>query len=86
MLGGLLMWCIVGLIVGLLTGKVMRGRFGVLPDIVIGIVGAVIGGWIFGRLRGFPIGGMLGTIVVAFAGAVIFLWLMRFVTSPQDRS
>jgi uncharacterized membrane protein YeaQ/YmgE (transglycosylase-associated protein family) len=86
MLGGLLTWCIVGLIVGLLTGKVMRGRFGVLPDIVIGIVGAIIGGWIFSRLRGFPINGMLGTIVVAFVGAVIFLWLMRFVTSPQDRS
>jgi uncharacterized membrane protein YeaQ/YmgE (transglycosylase-associated protein family) len=48
-------------------------------DIVLGIVGAVIGGWIFSRLGGFPFGGMLGTIVMAFAGAVIFLWLARFV-------
>jgi uncharacterized membrane protein YeaQ/YmgE (transglycosylase-associated protein family) len=51
----------------------------VLMDIVLGIVGAVIGGWIFSRLGGFPFGGMLGTIVMAFAGAVIFLWLARFV-------
>jgi uncharacterized membrane protein YeaQ/YmgE (transglycosylase-associated protein family) len=46
-------------------------------DIVLGIVGAVISGWVFGRLGGFPFGGMLGTIVVAFAGAVIFLRLAR---------
>jgi uncharacterized membrane protein YeaQ/YmgE (transglycosylase-associated protein family) len=86
MLSGLLSWCFVGLIAGWLTGKAMKGRFGVMPNIVIGIVGAIIGGWIFGRLRGFPIGGMPGTIIVASAGAVIFLWFMRFVTSTQDRS
>ena len=80
MLGGLLWWCIVGLIAGFLAGKVMKGGgFGVVMDIVIGIVGAIIGGWIFGRLGGFPFGGMLGTIVVAFAGSVIFLWLVRLV-------
>jgi len=78
MLGGVLWWCIVGLIAGWLAGKVMKGNgLGVLMDIVLGIVGAVIGGWVFGRLGGFPFGGMPGTIVVAFAGAVIFLWLAR---------
>ena len=55
------------------------GGFGVLMEIVLGIVGAVIGGWVFGRLGGFPFCGMLGTIVVAFAGAVIFLSLARLV-------
>jgi uncharacterized membrane protein YeaQ/YmgE (transglycosylase-associated protein family) len=80
MLGGLLWWCIVGLIAGWLAGKVMKGGgFGVLMDIVLGIVGAIIGGWVFGRLGGFPFDGMLGTIVMAFAGAVIFLWLARLV-------
>jgi len=48
-------------------------------DIVVGIIGAIIGGWVFGRLGGFPFSGMLGTIVVAFAGAVIFLWVVRLV-------
>jgi uncharacterized membrane protein YeaQ/YmgE (transglycosylase-associated protein family) len=81
MLGGLLWWCIVGLIAGWLAGKMMKGGgFGVLTDIVVGIVGAIIGGSIFGRLGGFPFGGVL---VMAFASALIFLWLVRFVTSPQ---
>jgi len=80
MLGGLLWWAVVGLIAGFLAGKVMKGGgFGILMDIVVGIIGAIIGGWVFGRLGGFPFGGMLGTIVVAFAGDVIFLWVVRLV-------
>jgi len=80
MLGGLLWWAVVGLIAGFLAGKVMKGGgFGILMDIVVGIIGAIIGGWVFGRLGGFPFSGMLGTIVVAFAGAVIFLWVVRLV-------
>jgi uncharacterized membrane protein YeaQ/YmgE (transglycosylase-associated protein family) len=80
MLSGLLWWCVVGLIAGWLAGKVMKGGgYGVVMDIVIGIIGSIIGGWVFGRLGGFPFGGMLGTIVVAFAGAVILLWLIRMI-------
>jgi uncharacterized membrane protein YeaQ/YmgE (transglycosylase-associated protein family) len=80
MISGLIWWILVGLIAGWLAGKVMKGSgFGVAMDIVVGIVGAIVGGWIFGRLGGFPFGGMLGTIVTAFAGAVIFLWLVRLI-------
>ena len=80
MLGGLIWWCIVGLIAGWLAGKVTKGGgFGMLMDIVIGIVGAIIGGSIFGRLGGFPFSGMLGTIVMAFAGAVILLGFVHLV-------
>jgi uncharacterized membrane protein YeaQ/YmgE (transglycosylase-associated protein family) len=79
MFGGLLWWCIVGFIAGFLAGKVMKGGgFGVLMDIVIGIVGAVIGGWVFGMLGFFP-GGMISSIVVAFVGACILLWLVRLI-------
>jgi uncharacterized membrane protein YeaQ/YmgE (transglycosylase-associated protein family) len=83
MLSGLLWWCIVGLIAGWLARKMMMkgGGFGVLTDIVIGILGAIIGGSIFVRLGGFPFGGVL---VIAFASAVFFLWLVRFAISPQD--
>jgi uncharacterized membrane protein YeaQ/YmgE (transglycosylase-associated protein family) len=79
--GGLLWWIIVGLIAGWLAGKVMRGSgFGVLMDIVIGIVGSLIGGFLFGRLLGgFLFGGLIGSVLVAFIGAVIFLWLVRVV-------
>ena len=79
MLGGLLWWCIVGLIAGFLAGKVMRGGgFGVLMDIVVGIVGAVIGGWLFGML-GVGGGGLIGSILIAFIGAVILLFLIRLI-------
>jgi uncharacterized membrane protein YeaQ/YmgE (transglycosylase-associated protein family) len=78
MLGGLIWWCIVGLIAGFLAGKVMKGGgFGVVMDIVIGIVGAMIGGWVFGLIGIFPSGGLIGSILVAFVGACILLWLVR---------
>jgi len=48
------------------------GGFGVLMDIVIGMVGAVIGGWVFGLLGIYSNGGLIGSVLVAFVGAVIF--------------
>jgi uncharacterized membrane protein YeaQ/YmgE (transglycosylase-associated protein family) len=79
MVGGLLWWAIVGLIAGFLAGKVMKGGgFGVIMDIVIGIIGALLGGWVFGLLGVFP-GGMIGSIFVAFVGACILLWLVRLI-------
>jgi uncharacterized membrane protein YeaQ/YmgE (transglycosylase-associated protein family) len=80
MFGGLLWWCIVGLIAGFLAGKVMKGGgFGVLMDIVIGIVGAMIGGWVFGLLGLYPGGGLIPSVLVAFVGACILLWLVRLI-------
>jgi len=45
-------------------------------DIVLGILGGVVGGWVFGLL-GLHAGGTLGQIVVAFVGAVILVWIVR---------
>jgi uncharacterized membrane protein YeaQ/YmgE (transglycosylase-associated protein family) len=72
---------IVGLIAGWATGKLMRGSgYGVLMDIVLGIVGAVVGGWIM-RLLGFVgQGGMVYTILVAIGGAVVLTALIRLIT------
>ena len=79
MFGGLLWWIVVGGIAGWLAGKVMSGGgFGVLMDIILGIVGAVLGGWLFGMLGVFP-GGIIGSIVVAFIGACLLLWIVRMV-------
>ena len=80
MFGGLLWWIVVGLIAGFLAGKVMKGGgFGVLMDIVIGMVGGIIGGWVFGMLGIFPGGGLIGSILVAFVGACILLFLFRMI-------
>jgi uncharacterized membrane protein YeaQ/YmgE (transglycosylase-associated protein family) len=82
----LLTWLIVGLIAGVLASIVVGGGFGLIGDIVIGIVGAFVGGWIFRQLGvGTPFGGLAGTIFTAFIGAVVLLFLLRLVTRGRRR-
>ena len=74
----ILTWIIVGLIAGVLASLVAGGGFGILSDIVIGIIGAFIGGWLFSALGvNTPFGGLAGTIFVAFIGAVLLLLVLR---------
>jgi len=76
----ILTWLIVGLVAGVLASFVVGGGFGLLGDIVIGIIGAFIGGWIFGKMGwGAPGGGLVGTIFVAFIGAVVLLLILRLI-------
>lgn len=77
----LLTWLIVGLVAGLLASYAIGGiGYGLLGDIVVGIVGAVLGGWLFAQLGlSTPFGGLAGTIFVAFIGAVVLLLVLRAV-------
>jgi uncharacterized membrane protein YeaQ/YmgE (transglycosylase-associated protein family) len=76
----LLTWLIVGLVAGVLASFVMGGGYGLIGDIIIGIVGAFLGGWLFSLLGvGSPFGGLAGTIFVAFIGAVVLLFLLRLI-------
>lgn len=78
MFGGLIWWILVGLIAGWLAGKVMKGGgYGVLMDILLGMVGAVVGGWVFDLLGFFSSGGLIPSVLVAFIGAVILIWIAR---------
>lgn len=78
-----LWWIIVGLIAGWATGRIMKGSgYGPIMDIVLGIVGAVIGGWIMTAL-GIGGGGIIWTIIVAIIGAVILVWLVRLITGNR---
>ena len=73
----LLGWLLVGLIAGWLAGKVSRGRgFGCIADVFLGLVGAVLGGWIFTRLGIFG-GGVLYSIAAATLGAVLLVVVAR---------
>jgi uncharacterized membrane protein YeaQ/YmgE (transglycosylase-associated protein family) len=75
---GFIYWIVVGLIAGWLAGKVMKGGgYGVLVDIILGIVGGFVGGLVFGVLGIWPGGGIIGSILVAFVGAVILVWITR---------
>ena len=77
----LLTWLIVGLVAGVLASLVMGGTgYGIVGDIVIGIAGAFVGGWVLRTLgTGVPLGGLPGTIFVAFIGAVVLLFVLRLI-------
>ena len=74
-----IIWVLSGLIAGWAAGKIMRGRgYGPVMDIVLGIVGAVVGGWLMGGL-GIYAGSLIGSIVIAIIGAIFLIWLSRLV-------
>lgn len=80
---GILSWIVVGLIAGWLAGVVVRGSgYGLIGDIVVGIVGALIGGFLAGSLFNMPdaVNGInLTSILVAFLGAVLLIIVLRAV-------
>jgi len=70
----------IGILAGFLAGKIMRGRgFGILVDLLLGIVGSMIGGLVFGVL-GLYSSGLVGQLVVATIGAMMLLFLVRRLT------
>jgi uncharacterized membrane protein YeaQ/YmgE (transglycosylase-associated protein family) len=76
----LVLFLLIGLIAGALAGRVVSGHgYGVLGDIVVGVIGAFLGGWIFTTFLGPGGGGVLMSLFVAFVGAVALLWLIRLV-------
>jgi len=81
--GGIIAWLVVGLIAGWAAGKVSRGHgFGLIGDLVVGLIGALVGGLIAGLFIQGSIG-FIGSIIVAFLGAVILLALLRLVTGHR---
>lgn len=76
---GILSWLVVGLIAGFLAGVVIKGGgYGVVGDIVLGIIGALVGGFLASNLLGRDISGInVETIVIAFVGAVIVVFASR---------
>ena len=82
----LLVWILIGLVAGYITGKLMRGAgFGPLMDIVVGILGALIGGFLMTHLGYAGSGGFFYTVFVAVIGAVLLTFLIRLVTGARNR-
>jgi uncharacterized membrane protein YeaQ/YmgE (transglycosylase-associated protein family) len=77
---GLLVILFVGLVAGWLAGKVVRGTgFGIIGDIIVGILGAFIAGWLFPRL-GFHLGvGLVEEILFSAIGAIVLLLIVRLI-------
>jgi len=80
---GILSWIVVGLIAGFLAGQVMRGGgYGLVGDIIVGVLGGLLGGWIGTSLLHIDAGvtGInLESILVAFAGAVLLIIVLRMI-------
>jgi uncharacterized membrane protein YeaQ/YmgE (transglycosylase-associated protein family) len=77
---GFFWFILIGLAAGWLAGQVMKGGgFGVLGDIGVGVIGALLGGFLF-RAFGVTAGaGLLGSLIVATIGAIVLLFVLRLV-------
>jgi uncharacterized membrane protein YeaQ/YmgE (transglycosylase-associated protein family) len=77
---GLIAWLFLGLVAGWLAGKLSRGRgYGCITDIILGLVGSFIGGWVFTKLGIFG-GGFIYSLAAATLGAVILVAIVHLFT------
>jgi uncharacterized membrane protein YeaQ/YmgE (transglycosylase-associated protein family) len=77
---GIIAWLVIGCVAGWLASVLVDGSgFGVLIDIVVGIAGAFIGGWLSGVLHVSLGNGWIGSIATAFVGAVMLLFVIRLI-------
>jgi len=75
-----MLFILIGLIAGALAGRVVSGHgYGVVGDIVVGVLGAFLGGWIFATFLGVGGGGFFISLFMAFVGALALLWLVRLI-------
>jgi uncharacterized membrane protein YeaQ/YmgE (transglycosylase-associated protein family) len=85
-LENVLLWALVGLVAGWLASKVAGGGLGAVGEIVLGIVGAFLGGLVFRTMHIVaPFSGLPGVIFVAFVGAVLLLIVFRVLRRPSWR-
>ena len=84
---GLIAWIIIGVIAGWLTGKIMKGSgFGFFMDMIVGLVGALVGGFVSSHLGLGGVGehGLIMSIVIAVIGAVILTVILRLITGNRQ--
>ena len=75
---------IIGLLAGWIAGVIARGRgFGCIVDVLLGLIGAFIGRWIFARL-GIQVWGFFGTLAAATVGAVVLVAVARLFAPGRD--
>lgn len=85
---GIFGWIVIGFLAGALSGMVVGDRTarGCLPNILIGVLGGLVGGFLAREFFGQEqIVGWIGSFVVAFVGALIIRWLLRMVSGSGDR-
>lgn len=75
----IIFWLIVGVLAGWIASVIMKTNRdqGTIMDIVVGIIGAVVGGWVFDNFFGINVSGFWGTLISAIVGAIILLGIIR---------
>jgi uncharacterized membrane protein YeaQ/YmgE (transglycosylase-associated protein family) len=74
-----LWFVLIGLAAGWLAGQIMKGSgYGLIGDLIVGVIGAVLGGWLF-SLVGITATGLLGSLIVATVGAILLILLLRLI-------
>jgi uncharacterized membrane protein YeaQ/YmgE (transglycosylase-associated protein family) len=77
---GIIGWIVIGVVAGWLAEQIMGRNHGLLTNLIVGVVGALLGGFIASNLLGVPVGGFnLITLLVAVGGAVLLLFLVGLV-------
>ena len=67
---------LIGICAGAIAGRLMQGSgYGCLVNMVVGIIGSVLGGWLLGMV-GLDFTGIIGSLVTATIGAIVFLWIL----------
>ena len=83
----ILIWAVVGLIAGFLVGQVMRGGgYGLIGDIIVGVLGGLLGGWIgttYLHINACVSGINLQSILVALAGAILLILVIRLISGGR---
>lgn len=75
---GIIYWILIGGASGWLAGKIWKGgSFGLLTNVILGIIGSVVGGWAFGLLGISTSSGMLGSLITSVVGALIVLYIAK---------
>ena len=73
---------LVGLVAGFLADKVVKNSFGMIGDMVVGVIGSFLGGWLFSLLN-LSVSGLFGQIFAAFVGAVVLLLIINWITGRR---
>ena len=81
----LVYFLLIGGVAGWLAGKLTKGSgFGLVGNVVIGVLGALLGGYLFRQLGFWSDGSLVGTLLTSLVGAVVLLFLLSLVKKPKQ--
>jgi uncharacterized membrane protein YeaQ/YmgE (transglycosylase-associated protein family) len=81
---GIFSWIVIGLLAGWIASLILSRHHGLIVNLIIGLIGACIGGWINKAFIHFEVYGFVSSFIVAFAGSVILLLILGLINRPKS--